>query len=252
MTLPLTADICARAIVAAARCYGDDPVAAMSPIAYRGTKSRRCVTPAALAIVQATGCSRPRLWRILGIDYYNLTAVPKKSATAAPWRAALDALGVDPTSIQPPRFGPKAKVAKAKVASDPVVAPPVAQPSPPALVVDHRPAIAEAMARRRARGDVAFSVAGVDTDMPSAARSEGTAFSTRSAADALIGATEAGGCVWPMGDPREADYRSCQATPLSGRIYCAEHLKKAGMKPVAKVIQTVGRVAEAYVDREAG
>lgn len=96
-------------------------------------------------------------------------------------------------------------------------------------------AIAEAMARRRAKGGgPGFEVVGVEADK------------------ALIGATEPGGCVWPMGDPREPGYRSCQAAPLSGRLYCAEHLKKAGMKPVAKVIQTVGRVAGSYVDREAG
>lgn len=229
MAVPLTADLCARAIIASARSYGDDPVAAMSPIAVRGAKSRRCVTPAALAIVQATGCSRPRLCQILGIDYYSLSAVPKKPAAAAPWRAALDALGVDPANIQPSRFGPKAKAA-----SGTVVAPPVAEETPAPPKIDHTAAIAEAMARRRAKGCGPVEVVGVEDDK------------------ALIGATEPGGCVWPMGDPREPGYRSCQAEPLSGRMYCAEHLKKAGLKPVAKVIQTVGRVAESYVDREAG
>lgn len=230
MAVPLTADLCARAIIASARSYGDDPVAAMSPIAFRGAKSRRCVTPAALAIVQATGCSRPRLCQILGIDYYSLTAVPKKPTTAAPWRAALDALGVDPANIQPPRSGPTAKAASGMV----VAPPPVGQEAPRGGKIDHTAAIAEAMARRRAKGCVTVEVMGVEADR------------------ALIGATEPGACVWPMGDPREPGYRSCQAAPLSGRLYCAEHLKKAGMKPVAKVIQTVGRVAQSYVDREAG
>lgn len=119
-------------------------------------------------------------------------------------------------------------------ANEPAGAPAIEQPIA-APKVDHTPAIIEAMARRRERiAAVPFVVVGVETDK------------------ALIGATEPGGCVWPMGDPREPDYRSCQAAPLSGRLYCAEHLKKAGMKPVAKVIQTVGRVADSYVDREAG
>lgn len=236
MAVPLTADLCAIAIIAAARSYGDDPVAAMSPVAFRGAKSRRCVTPAALAIVQATGCSRPRLCQILGIDYYSLSAVPKKPTTAAPWRAALDALGVDPANIAPSRFGPKAKPAGGTVvAPPPVASEEPSPPPPPAPRVDHSAAILEAMARRRERiAAVPFEVVGVQTDK------------------ALIGATEPGGCVWPMGDPRDPDYRSCQAAPLSGRMYCAEHLKKAGMKPVPKKIATVGRVAESYVDREAG
>ena len=113
----------------------------------------------------------------------------------------------------------------------------VAAPSAPTgpFRVDHTSAIAAALARQRAAAaGQTVEVAGVAADK------------------ALIGATEPGGCVWPMGDPREPDYRSCQAAPLGGRLYCAEHLKKAGMKPVARVVTRVGRVAEPYVDREAG
>lgn len=229
MTVLLTADLCARAIIAAARSYGDDPLALIETARARGATHRRSMTPAALALVQATGFSRKSLCQILDIDYFGLSSVPKKPRSAAAWQAALLVLGVDPETVQASKFGPKA------AAGTVVAPPPVAQETTPAPVIDHRPAIAEALARRRARGDApAFSVAGVEADK------------------ALIGATEPGGCVWPMGDPREPGYRSCQAAPLSGRLYCAEHLKKAGMKPVAKVVQTVGRVAESYVDREAG
>lgn len=243
MAVPLTADLCARAIVAAARTYGDDPVAAVGRKRHRGDRTRRCLIPAALAIVQATGCSRPRLCQILGVDYYSLSAVPNKTVTAAPWRAALDALGVDPASIPPSRFGPKAKSGSAPdqpvvdnrkpARSGTVVAPPPVGPeTPPAPpAVDHTPAIREALRRRQG---VQFEVVGVEADK------------------ALIGAKEPGGCVWPMGDPREPGYRSCQTPTLTGRMYCAEHLKKAGMKVAPKTVATVGRCAAPYADREAG
>jgi hypothetical protein len=89
------------------------------------------------------------------------------------------------------------------------------------------------MARRQARGGPAIdSAAGA-------------------AIQSLVEA-KAAGCVWPMGDPRSPDYRICDAAPLAGRQYCAEHLKKAGMKPVAKVVETSGRMPAPYLDREAG
>ena len=216
MTFPLTADICARAIVAACRIYRTPPLTVWS--ARRGP-GRSALCAAASAVQKVTQAQRQVVARGFDVHPVAVARCEREQKPEFLRAVAAASMAIPAGDAQPAQAG---------------MSPPVAQPSPPALVIDHRPAIAEAMARRRARGDVAFSVAGVDTDK------------------ALIGSTEAGGCVWPMGDPREPGYRSCAAAPLAGRLYCAEHLKKAGMKPVPKVIETVGRVAQSYVDREAG
>lgn len=217
MAVPLTADLCARAVIAAARVLGEDPVLALTGPKIKGAGSvRRCLCPAALAIVGATGLARQTVCRIIGADKFGLAqAARDRPEAVAAARAAIMSPQVG-TVVAPPPVGQDAPA--------PATAP---------AKIDHTAAIAEAMARRRAKGCGPVEVVGVEDDK------------------ALIGATEPGGCVWPMGDPRAPDYRSCQAARLSGRMYCAEHLKKAGLKPVAKVIQTVGRVAESYVDREA-
>lgn len=228
MAVTLTADLCAIAIIASARSLGEDPIVALTGRKLRGRQSRsRCLRPAALALYEATDCHQGRLCIALGADRFGLNAVRDSYPDA--FEAARRAIASSATTVS------VVDNRKAASAGTVIAPPPVAQETPAPAKVDHTAAIAEAMARRRAKGDVpAFSVVGVETDK------------------ALIGATEPGGCVWPMGDPREPGYRSCQAAPLSGRMYCAEHLKKAGMKPVARVIQTVGRVADGYDDREAG
>lgn len=232
MAVPLTADICAHAIVAAARCYGDDPVAAIGPVPNRGAVTRRSLTPAALAIIQATGFSRPRLCQILGIDYYGLSAVPKRPAPRAAWVAALDALGVDPASVKPSRFGPKAKPSPATTvlvvdnknpAGDgTVVAPPPAAPevsSPATPQVDHRPAIAEALARRRAQAaSCSFEVVGVEADK------------------AGIGL---GGCCWPpKGVVSAMDDPTCDEKAVPGRLFCVDHCRAVGQKDTPVVLST--------------
>ena len=236
MTFPLTADICAHGIVAAARYLGVDPVHAMT--AKRGP-ARSAFTAAALAAESLTGLKRVVIGRVFGVLPNSLSRCDREGSKAfdrarAAASTAMVAAGAGLADTAPPmaRAAPGGTV----VAPPPVAQPlPVPAPAPAPVKVDHTAAIAEALARRRARRDVwPFAVVGVEADK------------------ALIGATEPGGCVWPMGDPRDADYRSCQAAPLAGRMYCAEHLKKAGMKPVPKVIETVGRVARSYVDREAG
>lgn len=220
MNVPLTADLCARAIMAACDVYGKDPFTTIAA----ARAGRTPLVAAASAARRVTGATVVAVSRVFQVHQTTINKQERigdaKYRRAA--RAAWEAIAADPME-------PASEPTAGKV-----VAPPVAPQPPCGGRVDHTAAIAEALARRRARGCVTVEVMGVAADR------------------ALIGATEPGGCVWPMGDPRKPGYRSCQAAPLAGRLYCAEHLKKAGMKPVAKVIQTVGRVAESYVDREAG
>lgn len=223
MTLRLTADLCAQAVVAAARALGEDPVLALTGPKIKGAGSiRRCLCPAVLAIVEATGAYRHRVCAILGADKFAVAKAARQWPEAVEAaRRAISADAAEPVAAEP--------------VGTVVAPPPVALEAPAPARVDHTAAIAEALARRRARtAGIDVVVVGVEADR------------------ALIGATEPGGCVWPMGDPGTPDYRSCQAKPLTGRLYCAKHLKKAGMKPVAKPLATVGRVAAPYADREAG
>lgn len=219
MTVLLTADLCARAIVAACGVYGKDPLAAINA----ARAGRTPLVAAASAAREVTGASVVTVSRVFQV--HQTTINKNERIGDAKFRRAV-------------RAAQAAILIEARTTPDAgtvVAPPPVALEAPAPARVDHTAAIAEALARRRARtAGIDVVVVGVEADR------------------ALIGATEPGGCVWPMGDPRSADYRSCQATPLSGRLYCAEHLKKAGMKPVAKPLATVGRVAAPYADREAG
>ncbi len=41
-----------------------------------------------------------------------------------------------------------------------------------------------------------------------------------------------GGCVWPIGQPKEPDFRFCGAEPLvAGKPYCEWHAKIAYVRP---------------------
>ncbi len=232
MAFPLTADICAHGIVAAARYEGCAPDRCV--IAKRGP-ARSALVFAAVAAARLTGLPKQTIARVFKVHPASLSRAERESTKAtdraiAAASQAMVAAGIDQSAgAVPVKRGNVARPAGT------VVAPPAAQEAPAAPRVDHTPAILEAMSRRRERiGRVPFEVVGVEADK------------------ALIGSVEPGGCVWPMGDPREPGYRSCQAETLSGRLYCAEHLRKAGMKPVPKAIETVGRVADPYVVREAG
>jgi hypothetical protein len=69
MSIPLTAEIFARAIIAAAVHYGDDPEVALT------TKQRylkRAAVAAALGVQVATHEPLERVGRILGLGYHNL------------------------------------------------------------------------------------------------------------------------------------------------------------------------------------
>jgi GcrA cell cycle regulator len=41
-------------------------------------------------------------------------------------------------------------------------------------------------------------------------------------------------CCWPIGEPGTPEFRFCEADPLSGKPYCAEHAAIAYVKPREK------------------
>ncbi len=229
MAVPLTPDLCARALLAACAVYGKDPFVVVAAARH----GRTPLVAAASAARKVTGASVAVISRVFQVHQTTVNKQERigdakfRRATLAAWEAiVVDEAGPDIAPDQPVVDN------RNPAPAGTLVAPPPVGHTPPARV-DHTAAIAEAMARRRARGDIAIEVVGVEADK------------------ALIGATEPGACVWPMGDPRSPDYRSCQSPTLAGRMYCAEHLKAAGMKVAPKVIETVGRVAAPYVDRAA-
>lgn len=65
---PLTADLAARAIIAAAVKYGDDPVVALTADKAAGPFARRCLTPAASAMARECEISMARVGPILGVS----------------------------------------------------------------------------------------------------------------------------------------------------------------------------------------
>ena len=222
MSVPLTAHLCAVAIVAAANAYGDDPVRAVE--VKRGVL-RRALMAAATALVAQTGQKPSTVCRVLSIHLSSYSRSGREDDIG--FRTAVrSASGYLSKAIPHPMdaaAGPEPEISATAVLA-------VQEPAR----VDHTPAIAEAMRRRKAAGKVAVTVVGVEHDK------------------ALLPPPGAGGCAWPMGDPRAAGYRRCEAPVVAGRMYCAAHLKAAGMKASPRPIETVGRVARAYTDREAG
>lgn len=81
--IPLTADICARAIVAAARSYGADPLKAC--VAKRGP-IKRAMTAAADGLMEATWQPASVISRTLGINSESVAAAVRKNGEA--FRAA--------------------------------------------------------------------------------------------------------------------------------------------------------------------
>ncbi|NBB51478.1 hypothetical protein GVN24_24645 [Rhizobium sp. CRIBSB] len=219
MTLPLTAELCARAVIASARFFGDDPAAVLMMKPVPGSRSRRSISPAALAILSATACRRDWLCRTLNIDYFGLQNVLKRKGAEDARDAALKAIGWP--------AGPQAAVAEPA----PVRGHRTPPPTPPALSVlkeiDYRPAIRAALERRRAKG---LETAAPADDQP------------ERRPDPV--------CKWPLGDG--ADMRSCGEVVVSGRPYCAAHCRKAGLKPTPREIAIVGRTALPFGARDLG
>ena len=105
MTQPLTADLCARAIVASARAYGDDPLRAVS--VTRGVL-RRSLSPAAVALSRTTMQERTRICALLNLRDTSVTAAQSKSGEdfQRALAAALLALGGPATAIPPTQSTP--------------------------------------------------------------------------------------------------------------------------------------------------
>ncbi len=210
MTRPiLSADMVARAIVASARTFGDDPVAALTATPKRGDPSRRAIAPAGIVLCEVTGATHARMSRVLGLAQGTLGEAWRRPGAEAAIRAVRDELAPAP---------PRAVVASAEAAP----------PPPPATArrVDHTPLIRKALQKRKG---VPFEVVGVERDA------------------LLLPTPGQGGCGFPMGDPRDADYRACDAEKVSGRRYCAEHLRASGLAVEPTEIRTAGgRVAAPY------
>lgn len=89
--VPLTADVCARAIIAAAAAYGDDPLRAL---AAKSGRLRRCLAAAADGLMEATWQPAPIVSRVLGIATNNVAAAVRnngetfRAASRAASRAA--------------------------------------------------------------------------------------------------------------------------------------------------------------------
>ncbi|WP_298216814.1 GcrA family cell cycle regulator [Acidocella sp.] len=43
--------------------------------------------------------------------------------------------------------------------------------------------------------------------------------------------TRASPCCWPLGDPKQPDFRFCQAPSAPGRVYCPAHVAIAYIRP---------------------
>ena len=83
---PLTADLCARAIIASAQAYGDDPVRAMTA---KSGRPRRCLTPALYGIASVTGRKVGRLRKMLHMG--GLQAKPADPEFSRAMKAAFRA-----------------------------------------------------------------------------------------------------------------------------------------------------------------
>lgn len=127
MIQPLTSDMVARAIVAAAVALGDDPVVAVTSAKAKGSLLRRSLIPAVRAVAEVTGCKKGRLCATLGVDPTALSKVGRQSPEA--YAAALAALSGE------------APVAALKIT-------PLETPLVPAKRHDHTDMIRAALARR--------------------------------------------------------------------------------------------------------
>lgn len=129
MTHPLTADLCATAVVTAARAYGDHPICVLE--AKRGLP-RRSLASAARALSDRTGATAEAVCKVLGLSWATYQVAARKETGAylkAVWSADH---ALQPLLDQVP----------APAAPSPVVV----EAAPAAY--DHRPMIAAALARR--------------------------------------------------------------------------------------------------------
>lgn len=86
----VSAEAAAWAVVASARAYGDDPVAALTGEGARRYGARRCLAPAIVGLAQATGAQEASLARLLGLPPNSLR--PAKAQQKGRYREALAAV----------------------------------------------------------------------------------------------------------------------------------------------------------------
>jgi hypothetical protein len=107
--IPLTADLFAHAVVAAARAYGDDPIDAF---AAKSGILKRCRAPAAVAASRVAGIPLGRASAILGMLHTNVSAArgrggglfqKAQDAAEAACRAYLAANAPKPAAEAPAR-----------------------------------------------------------------------------------------------------------------------------------------------------
>jgi hypothetical protein len=199
----LTADICARGVIAAAQYLGYDPIKAAQ--AQRGPL-RTAVTAAAVAAQRFSGRPRGVVARIYDVQPNSLARcerVSTKGFDRACERA--EAAMMAAASVQPAEALPPATV-RAPAWEINTVAGPAPAPVldiPPAPKVDHMAAIREAMKRREgaARAPV---------------RSQSM-------------------CDWPNNLPGQEAEPLCRETRVQGRLFCPKHCRAVGQKdtPVA-------------------
>jgi hypothetical protein len=77
MTAPLTAEIFARAIIAAAVSWGDSPIEAMTT---KHKLKRRAMAPAAIGVSQSTGVSLERVAGVLGLKCSNVFTAAERAS----------------------------------------------------------------------------------------------------------------------------------------------------------------------------
>lgn len=114
---PLTADLVARAVIAAAKSFGDDPERALATT--RGPL-KRALTPAAAAVADATSRSVQPVATLLGLRGNNFSRSRAAAGYDLAYRAAFDAVK---------RELARATSSSASAAAPMVAAPAVARPA---------------------------------------------------------------------------------------------------------------------------
>jgi len=127
---PLTADVLARAIVAAAQAFGDHPVKALT--GGRQGMNRRALTATVVGVHEASGATIKRVARILDVELRNVYTARTKGTEAflAAACAARDAITPEPA--------PKPLRIPVEL-DEPMLPEPVAEPEPaPSIAVEKR------------------------------------------------------------------------------------------------------------------
>ncbi|QQQ19699.1 hypothetical protein JIP62_06320 [Brevundimonas vitis] len=147
-------------------------------------------------------------------------------ATGAPSERVLATIGIMTSTYRAAMRGAGSDYFRAYAAALKALTPDV----PPVTdrKIDHSDAIREALRRRHASGAPSPSAGQIAAQAPA----------------------QVAPCVWPIGTPGEAGYRNCGEPVVTGRGYCADHCKAAGLKPTPKVVRTLGRVARPYGTRD--